>query len=449
MTAAERELGAASTAVAAAAAAAYDVIQAAESVRVEMNKQSVVCERLPTAEALKEQLTPIEGELEQTERRLTELRARLDALEKEVIAEARVVAATLTKCYAGDQLDAQDFDALIVDEISMALPPLLFVACRRALRRVILVGDFKQLPPIVRSDAEISDQRLATDAFRLAGLTDDHNNLRKPPHTCVARLCTQRRMLPPIADVARRISYEPSGLLDDSWEIEKRRQEHGDSLCPRWLAFLEAGGAGATLFDGRPSNALIIVDTADLHAWCGRQAGSLSRFNLYSAQIAVELAAMAAAGIPKPEQINAPPIGIVTPYAAQRRLLSRLIQALELQAWVAVGTVHTFQGGEADLIIFDTVLDEPYWTARLCNPNQSNEVKRDLNVAVTRAKSKFVLVGSSEWLNRHAKPTSGLGQLWHHLKEHATLVPAHEILSPGIACRVAGTADGCSRRRDS
>ena len=145
---------------------------------------------------------------------------------------------------------------------------------------------------------------------------------------------------------------------------------------------------------------------------------------------------MASARIPKPEQDNAQPIGIVTPYAAQRRLLSKLIQALELSAWVAVGTVHTFQGGEAELIIFDTVLDEPYWTARLCNPKWSSEVKRDLNVAVTRARSKFVLVGSSAWLNHRAGPTSGLGQLWHHLKDHAVLVSALEMVKVGFAGRV-------------
>jgi hypothetical protein len=413
LAAAQGALGAASTAASIAVTAARSAEQAAESLRVEAKKQSDVCERLPAAEVLKQQLTPIDAELKQIDCRLTELRARLDALEKEVVAEARVVAATLTKCYVGNQLDGQAFDAVIVDEISMALPPLLFIAGRRALRRVILVGDFKQLPPIVRSDSEVTDERLRKDAFHLSGVARD---LEPTNHAALVRLHTQRRMLRPIADVARAISYGPIWLTDHADVLQRSP--------PDWLTFL-------------PSSALTVVDTADLHAWSGRQAGSLSRFNLYSAQIAVELAAIAAAGIPKPEQINAKRIGIVTPYAAQRRLLSRLIQALDLSAWIAVGTVHTFQGAEAELIVFDAVLDEPYWTARLCNPNQSKEVRRDLNVAVTRAKSKFVLVGSSEWLNRHAKPTSGLGQLWHYMKDHADLVSALELVKRGFAGRVA------------
>ena len=411
--AAELAFGTASTIATEADAAVRGAEQAAESLSLETKSQADISAGLPDAESLKQQLIQIEVELDQIERRLTGLRARLDALAREVIAEARVVAATLTKCYVGDQLDGQTFDALIVDEISMALPPLLFVAGRRALRRVILVGDFKQLPPIVRSDSVITDERLRQDAFHLSRIALD---LEPTDHPALTRLHTQRRMLRPIADAARAISYGPKGLTDHA-DVLHRAQ-------PDWMAFL-------------PTNALCVVDTADLHAWCGRQAGNLSRFNLYSAQIAAELAAMAAAAIPRPDQSIAPPIGIVTPYAAQRRLLSRLIQALELAPWVAVGTVHTFQGGESELIIFDAVLDEPFWTARLCDPNHSKDVKRDLNVAVTRARSKFIFVGSSEWLNTRAKTTSGLGQLWHYLKDHADLVSATELVEVGFAGRVA------------
>ena len=101
------------------------------------------------------------------------------------------------------------------------------------------------------------------------------------------------------------------------------------------------------------------------------------------------------------------------------------------------GTVHTFQGNEADLIVFDSVLDEPYYGARLCAPKSLDEVRRDLNVAVTRAKNKFVFVGSSTWLNQHAKPGSGLGELWSLLKERADLVPAGELVERGFGQRVS------------
>lgn len=137
---------------------------------------------------------------------------------------------------------------------------------------------------------------------------------------------------------------------------------------------------------------------------------------------------------------QAPPIGIVTPFAAQRRLLSKLVKELNLEDWVMVGTIHTFQGAQAELIIFDSVLDEPYWSARLCAPNCFKDVIRDLNVAVTRAKSKFVFVGSSEWLNGHARPASGLGHLWEFLKERADLIPADDHFKRCMAQPMSGVS---------
>src|SRR5262249_17765844 len=160
-------------------------------------------------------------------------------------------------------------------------------------------------------------------------------------------------MLTPIADVARYISYDTHECLDDHDEVRQR-------CAPPWMSFL-------------PENPLVVADTADVHCWCGRQAGSLSRFNLYSAQVCVELAGLARQEMQAQNFARARNVGIVTPYAAQRRLLTRLVDALDPGAWVQVGTVHTFQGGEAELVIFDVVLDDPYWTARLCNPKQISE----------------------------------------------------------------------------
>lgn len=369
--------------------------------------QMSLCEKFPPRTNIEKELLEIAKELDPLEEKIRFLQDAISKLEAKIIDDAQVIFCTLTKCYTGKELEGQRFDAVIVDELSMALPPLVFLAAGRATERAILVGDFLQLPPIVRSDSPISNARLGTDTFHLAGVADDS----KPSQNCsvLTRLTQQRRMLPEIADVARHLVYSQAGLelMDDLVALRKRK--------PIELDFL-------------PSNPLVIVDTADLYCWSGKQPGSLSRFNFYSAVLAVELAAMIAAQILEPPSEEPPPIGIVAPYAAQRRLLSKLVNDMDLNRWVWPGTVHTFQGGEADIIIFDSVLDEPYWGARLCNPRSIDEVKRDLNVAVTRAKSKFLFIGSSEWLNRHAKPLCGLGQLWAFLKERADLVSATEFV---------------------
>ncbi len=334
-------------------------------------------------------------------------------LSKAILSSAAAVFCTLTKNYTGRELDGESFDAVIVDEISMALPPLVLLAAARATSRLILVGDFYQLPPIVRSDSEISSHRLRQDIFHLAGIVSNDNRITSESPV-LARLSTQRRMVAEIADVARHLLYH-SHLKDHDAVFD---QEY-----PGWLSFL-------------PDSPLVVVDTADLHCWSGKQPGSLSRFNFYSAQLATELASMAAVGCPKPAEGDPPEIGIVTPYAAQRRLLAKHLNSMQLEPWVAAGTVHTFQGKEAKFIILDSVLDEPYYSARLCDPRNLGEILRELNVAVTRSRFKFVFIGSSEWLNKHASAASALGKLWIHLQNNAEFVPAAELVESGFGQRV-------------
>lgn len=394
--------------------------QRAEQLSAAIEGQEKACADLRDRKQLEEEAQQLEAQLGGLESKIRILQDEIATIEQELIAGARALFCTLTKNYVGKELLRQQFDAVVIDEISMALPPLLFLAASRAQKRVVLVGDFCQLPPIVRSDTPISDQRLAKNAFVLSGVVDDE---LKPRDDCavLARLTTQRRMAPPIADVACHLAYGPNGIHDHAEVI--------DRLVPPWL-------------DHLPESNLVIVDTADLKCWTGKQPGTRSRFNFYSANLAVELAAIAAAGIPEDQLESRPYIGIVTPYAAQTRLLVKLVHEMGLSRWVAAGTVHTFQGNEADLIIFDSVLDEPYWSSRLSNPHNSKEVKRELNVAVTRAKHKFVFVGSSEWLNTHARPASGLGQMWAFLRDRATLVPATELVELGFIDTVARQSTG-------
>ncbi|KOR89637.1 AAA domain-containing protein [Paenibacillus solani] len=80
-------------------------------------------------------------------------------------------------------------------------------------------------------------------------------------------------------------------------------------------------------------------------------------------------------------------IGIVTPFAAQKK---KLIQAFRNNSNIKVGTVHTFQGGECQAIIFSTVISNG------STPFQIDFVQnsyRLINVALTRALDYFILVG--------------------------------------------------------
>ncbi|MEK6409183.1 MAG: phospholipase D-like domain-containing protein [Acidobacteriota bacterium] len=122
---------------------------------------------------------------------------------------------------------------------------------------------------------------------------------------------------------------------------------------------------------------------------------------------------------------------IIDDTALLRKLAQVLDEIIEKPALVSRLAVLAFHVNEASVgfaIIFDSVLDEPYYSARLCDRKVAPDVKRLLNVAVSRAKNKFILVGSSEWLNKHAGAASGLGQMWDFLKERSDLLSALELV---------------------
>jgi superfamily I DNA and/or RNA helicase len=117
----------------------------------------------------------------------------LKRVEELVIADATVVGTTLTRAYLRDAIQRRRFDTVILDEASMAPIPALWVAAGLADANAVVVGDFKQLPPIVLSTHELAKKWLGCDIFEVAGLTNPHTVL---PHFVALR--QQFRMHPDI-----------------------------------------------------------------------------------------------------------------------------------------------------------------------------------------------------------------------------------------------------------
>jgi hypothetical protein len=382
--------------------------------------QQVTADLKPRAE--------VEEEITADEKREATLASEIEAIQvsakddaKQVIQNALAIFATLTKLYIDQDLLADiRWDTVIIDEVSMAMLPLVAYAASRARKRVVLVGDMYQLPPVVNSQRGTAGEILASDIFEFRGITKMVDSGSHQPD--LAKLTTQRRMHPDIAAGAKVLIDRYSHLVDSS-DVKTRQR-------PNFLSAIDTDVA------------LVFVDISDLNPWSGKMPGSLSRFNFISGQVAVEVSSLFAAKLGQPEEKMPPPIGIITPYAAQRRYLNKLIQMFRLERWVGAGTVHTFQGNECDLVIFDSVLGEPHWTARFTNPNSWIEVRRDLNVALTRARHQFVFIGDRHWLDKHAKTGTGYGNLWSFLKGRAVELSASHILGEGFEERVAETVVG-------
>jgi hypothetical protein len=95
------------------------------------------------------------AQLEQWNQRIVAMEVELERIgralaqvEADLIAEATIIAATLTSAYLRDELQARSFDTVLLDEASMAPIPALWVAASRAKANVVAVGDSNQLSPI-------------------------------------------------------------------------------------------------------------------------------------------------------------------------------------------------------------------------------------------------------------------------------------------------------------
>lgn len=271
-------------------------------------------------------------------------------LEARIVAEARVVVCTLTNAYLSPLMADQRFDVLIAEEAGMAtLPPLFYAACL-CRQRVIVVGDPRQLPPIVQSDDELVRRAIGRNIFDVTVPEPEGSEV-------VAMLGVQYRMHPEIGALVGELFY--GGRL-----------VHGaDATATREIA-------ARAPFPGRP---VVVVDTEG-RTTCERSAKGTSRVNMVSAEITAALAAEAVAG-------GSTSIAVITPYAAQAVEIRRLLAARRIGDVVECSTIHRFQGRECDVVIIDLVDAAPMRQSALLA-----DAPNLLNVSISRARGKLVIV---------------------------------------------------------
>ena len=136
---------------------------------------------------------------------------------------------------------------------------------------------------------------------------------------------------------------------------------------------------------------------------------------------------------------------IVAPYKPH---VARINQLVELEYhnrgfkenlnFIRAGTIHSFQGSEADIVIFDLVIDEPHWKANLFMTDKevNEDLRKMFNVAVTRAKFKLYIVGNFAYCQKRAK-NNALSELLDKLikKDRLVKVDAKTLLPEIVFAR--------------
>ena len=301
-------------------------------------------------------------QLDRLKSRATELEVRINA---ELFQEARVIACTLTGA-ANRVLDGMKFTTLFIDEAAQALEAACWIPIRK-VSRVIFAGDHQQLPPTVKSIAALKAGLGKTLMERIVE--------NKPE--IVTLLQVQYRMNDKIMQFSSNEFY--GGKLQTAPEIKYR---------------------GILDYD----NPMSWYNTDDLpeeieskEEFVGE---SFGRINKAEAELTLQHLELYYGRIGKQrildERID---VGIISPYRAQVQLLRRMIKKREFfkpyRHLISVNTVDGFQGQERDVIILSLV-----------RSNDEGQIGflsdlRRMNVAMTRSRTKLIIIGSVDTLCKH------------------------------------------------
>lgn len=291
--------------------------------------------------------------------RATELEIRIN---ESLFAEARVIACTLVGS-ANRLLMGQKFGTLFIDEAAQALEPACWIAIRKA-DRVILAGDHCQLPPTVK----------APEALRAGlGHTLMQTIVKNKPET-VSLLKLQYRMNDEIMRFSSEWFY--GGMLQSAPEVKYRSILDFDTP----IEWINTEGMDCNEEFVGENYGRINKPEAEL---------SIAQLKEYITKIGRERFLS--------ERID---VGLISPYKAQVQYLRRLVRNdaffKPYRQAITINTVDGFQGQERDVILISLV-----------RANEEGQIGflndlRRMNVAITRARMKLIILGDASTLTRHA-----------------------------------------------
>ena len=290
--------------------------------------------------------------------RATELEIRIN---EALFSEARVIACTLVSS-ANRILTGMKFGTLFIDEAAQALEAACWIAIRKA-DRVILAGDHCQLPPTIKC---IEAMRGGLDETLMQKIVCNK------PET-VSLLKTQYRMNDEIMRFSSEWFYH--GELNSAPEVKYR-------------SILD--------FD----TPIVWINTENMD--CNEEfvGESFGRINKAEAMLCIEELKKYINKIGKErlldERID---FGVISPYKAQVQYLRQLVKKdaffKPFRSLMTINTVDGFQGQERDVILISLV-----------RANEDGQIGflndlRRMNVAITRARMKLIILGDASTLTKH------------------------------------------------
>lgn len=294
--------------------------------------------------------------LDRLKSRATEIECRINA---QLFGEARVIASTLVGS-ANRVMSGQKFTTLFIDEAAQALEAACWIPMKRTTR-VVFAGDHCQLPPTVKSIEAMRGGLAKTLMERIVE--------NKPE--VVTLLTMQYRMNEKIMQFSSDWFYDGKVIA-------------APEVCHRGILDYDLP--------------MIWIDTSGTEAYEQFVGESFGRINKKEAALTLEKLQEYFEKTGKQRILDESiDVGIISPYRAQVQYLRQQIKKKEFfrpyRKLISVNTVDGFQGQERDIIIISLV--------RSNNEGQIGFLSdlRRMNVAITRARMKLIIMGNAETLS--------------------------------------------------
>lgn len=322
-----------------------------------------------------------------------------------ILAPIRIFVGTIASlCGQTELFELKTFDVALIDEASQVLEPqLLPLLCavrntpdgtqECAIRKFVLIGDHKQLPAVVTQRSELS--HVDEEQLHRIGLTDCRNSLFERLHTLLqlqgaegftAMLRRQGRMHPTISDFVNLKYYK--GMLDVvPTPHQQEALEWNNHAEDPWSRFVARTRFG--FIDIRPESS-------------AENLKSNAREAETAARLTATIATLCAQNGMKPDMPRR--LGIIVPFRAQIAMIRKALRRYKIEGTdeITIDTVERYQGSQRDIILFSATVSRYYQLATLSDPvlTDGQRIDRKLNVALTRARKQFFLIGNRDLLCR-------------------------------------------------
>ena len=325
---------------------------------------------------------------------------QIQQVKSEVLKKCRVLAATATKTYLKPE-DFSEYDVVVIDEASMLILPQAAYAAGLSKDKVVLAGDFMQLPPIISTDERHSEFELVSKYLGHVFDFIEVEKLISKKIKNIITLKTQYRMNKNICSMINKYFYDGNLTTD----VSVKSKEYPELI----------------------NKNLILIDTSSANPFCQMPAEG-SRYNTIHAATVRNLCVY----LNEKKLIkDITSVGVTTPYKAQQLFISDLLKEFGLKDVVS-GTVHRFQGDQKDIVIFDIPDSEGVFPSQLIDSTSSRaQGSKLMNVAFSRSKDILIVFANVSYLQERLPATSILRNLLSDMQTKGKVIDVKQIIKLG------------------